>query len=199
MIKKIGNSFDAFVFRSFDKLQEILDQLKKSQGGLPGEVYTSFKKSINAARLYLKTSFSRNLQMHSEIESHCVARAVSDPKNSEFQKQCFQSHSKRCQECDNLQDLLKSFIGLLRSKRSDFQEDLDFIEAEYEVNMAHERIWNHQCHLVRTWIQEARWAELQASMSPYVALVTSDWAMKWEPRWHHEMNSQWYAKKGLYT
>ena len=134
--------------------------------------------------------------MHSEVASHCVGRACSDPSKPQFKNQCPGNHTEPCESCNNLQDLFRAFKGLLYQKRREFRDDFDFIEAEYEINLAKERIWDHQCHIVRTWIQNSEWSEMLSTMEPGVALVTSDWAMKFEPALHREMTTEWYGKKG---
>lgn len=191
------DSTQELAMRSFDKLQEILDQLKGMGEGLDEAVYKSFKDCINSSRLYLKTSYGRNLAMHSEVASHCVGRACSDPSKPQYKNKCpAGSHTKPCESCDNLRDLFRAIKGLLYQKRRDFKDDFDFIEAEYEINLANERIWDHQCHIVRTWIQNSEWSEMLATLEPGVALVTSDWAMKFEPALYREMTTEWYGKKG---
>ena len=183
--------------RSFTKLHEILDQLKETRGGLEREVEASFRKSIDSGRLYLKTNYYRNLAFHSEVKSHCVGLACSDndPKAPEFAHQCFGSHSKSCEHCDNLQDLFEAFMGLLQRKRSDFVDDMDFIEAEHEVNEANERVWAYRQHIVRTWIQQVKWTDILNTLGPGTAMVTSDWAMKFEPKRWMETQLEWYGKK----
>ena len=183
--------------RSFDKLQEILDQIKGSEKGLDEAIYKNFKDCINSSKLYLKTSYGRNLSMHSEIASHCVGFACSDPSNPEYKNTCPGSHTQRCEHCDNIRDLFRAFRGLLHMKKSSFKEPIDFVEAEYEVNLANERVWEHQCHIVRTWIQSFEWSDMLTKMDPGIALVTSDWAMKYEPLLFREMQVEWYGKKGI--
>ena len=164
--------------RSFDKLQEILDQMKSSEKGLDEAIYKNFKECINSSRLYLKTSYGRNLSMHSEIASHCVGLACSDPSNPEYKNHCNGSHTKTCEQCENMRDLFRAFHGLLDMKKSCFKEEIDFDEALYELNLANERVWDHQCHIVRTWIQSSEWSDMLSTMPQGTSMVTLDWAMK---------------------
>ena len=57
---------------------------------------------------------------------------------------------------------------------------LALLLANDELNLAKERIWDYQCHIVRTWIQSSEWGDMLATMDPGTAMVTSDWAMKYE-------------------
>ena len=87
-------------------------------------------------------------------------------------------------------------MGLLRSKRTCFEDELDFIESEYEIEEAYARIHAYQCHLVRTWVQQSQWSDLSTSMGPNTGLLVADWAMKFEPMYHNECASEWFGKKG---
>ena len=181
--------------RSFQKLHEILDSLKDTRGGIEKEEYESLKKCIDSSKLYLKSSYYRNLSMHSPIASHCVSRACSS-KEEEFKQTCPSDHTETCEHCMNIRDLFRSFLGLLKKKRPDFDDDFNYVESEHEVNLANERVMAYQNHILRTWIQNAKWNDLLYNLKPGVAMVTSDWAMKKEPEWYREMNAEWYGKKG---
>ena len=192
------DSTQELAMRAFQKLQDILDQIRGNGVGLDEAVYKNFKDCINSSRLYLKTSYARNLAMHSEVASHCVGRACSDPSNQEYKNHCNGTHTKTCEHCEGIRDLFRAFKGLLYEKKSNFNK-FDFEEAEYELNLANYHVWEHQCHIVRTWIQNSEWSDMLSTMDPGIALVTSDWAMKYEPLLFRETQTEWFGKKGIYN
>ena len=148
--------------RAFQKLHKILDKLRDTKNSISVEVYDNLKKCIDSSKMYLKTTFFRNLKQHSNIKSHCVGMACSDPNNDECKEYCFDDdldegiHPDFCPHCENIREMFRAFSGLVTSKQKDFEDGLDYVEALHEVNEANELIFEYQRHLVRTWIQQSR-------------------------------------------
>ena len=115
-----------------------------------------------------------------------------------YKNHCNGTHTKTCEHCEGIRDLFRAFKGLLYEKKSNFNK-FDFEEAEYELNLANYHVWEHQCHIVRTWIQNSEWSDMLSTMDPGIALVTSDWAMKYEPLLFRETQTEWFGKKGIYN
>ena len=163
--------------RSFEDLVCITKDLK--QYGLPKEHSDDLISCIAASKTYLKLYYKGNLDIHSDIASHCVSYALSDQESKEFNVYCPEGdeHNKKCSHCEAINDLFQSIRGVVKKYHGQ-KTSLEFREMLHKIEQASQNIYDYRGHIVRTLAQSFEWDKLREEVKPNVAFATLDWAMK---------------------
>uniref|UniRef100_A0AC34FQ37 C2H2-type domain-containing protein n=1 Tax=Panagrolaimus sp. ES5 TaxID=591445 RepID=A0AC34FQ37_9BILA len=93
---------------AFDKLAEVVTRWYEKQL-VEADTAASLKKRLQQGQNYLRTDFKVNLALHSNVLSHCLRFALSDPTDSAFQQQCLpeERHLTLCDRCEALHNVLQ--------------------------------------------------------------------------------------------
>ena len=176
----------------------IVDNLEK--GGLGRQWCTEVKRKLRDAKRYLKTDY----RVHCNPEEaacpdHCRKYALSDEQDPDFQERCSHQHSKTCDDCQNLRNVLDGVEGQIRGSSwnpysSEQQEDLI-----YDFKQARTDIFQWKAHIVRSVNQEAAKQDQLKTIAnnPESVLVVMGWAMKFLQIRYREKQSDWYGKRGF--
>lgn len=180
--RKLQGGINPFVDEAsvaFMKMRESLDKLIEVLP--PGPQATSAKElhhSINAAEEYIKHYFVLHLSLDSDIKSHCLSHALSDPECDSLQKECSKLHDKRCQQCDSIQKIFMALQGLVNLAKQYELGDLVGEEIQYDLDRAQEKVYALKCHLMRAHVQNLQFDQWFHSRDTETVFVTIDWAMK---------------------
>lgn len=130
---------------------------------------------------------------------HCRSFALSDEQDTDFQESCTHEHSKTCDDCWNLRNVLdevkNQISGSSWNPYSNEQRD----DLMYDFMQARTDILQWKAHILRSVNQEAAKQD-QLGMIPNnatYALIVMDWAMKFLQLKYREKQSDSYGNKGL--
>ena len=182
---------------AFETLVKIIDNIERS--GDESYWAIDLKTKLSESKCYLKT----NYKVHCKEESspcadHCRFYSLSDPTCKEFFRNCDHAHDMRCDQCNQLTKVLSDIEERVRKQENssffskEQQEDLlyDFYEARQDI-------WEWKAHVMRSENQERAKQEAIKIIDKSTALVTMDWAMKFQCQKYREKQSEWFGKRGL--
>ena len=182
----------------FQMVEMIVDNLEK--GGLERQWCTGVKRKLRDAKRYLKTHYCVHCNPEeAACPDHCRKYALSEEKDPDFQERCSHQHSKTCDDCQNLRNVLDEVEGQIRGSSwnpysSEQQKDLI-----YDFKQARTDIFQWKAHIVRSVNQEAAKQD-QLEMianNPESVLVVMNLAIKFLQLRYREKKSDWYGKRGL--
>ena len=107
------NYFAANASEAFDQIVRVINELHISS-----VEEKCLVANLKRARQYLKSDYKVHITRESPISDHCLACALSDPKETDFQERPHQ-HSHFCDECDNLRYTLNEIEGHIRHSFDD--------------------------------------------------------------------------------
>ena len=81
--------------------------------------------------IYIHNIFSQQVHVveESPIADHCMAYALSEPRDSSLTQKCNHTHRVHCAQCDTLQIVLNEILNFVQ--QTSFQSDDDRDEAIY--------------------------------------------------------------------
>lgn len=92
--------------------------------------------------------------------------------------------------------MLSYFIFSIISIIGDVPADI-ISDFKIDVENAQQKIYDWQCHILRTVNQDMSRTSLLESLTTHQCLIVMDWAMKFLPMSFREKQSDWYAQKGI--
>lgn len=131
----------------------------------------------------------------SPIADHCMAYALSDPRDSSFRQKCQHIHEEHCPECDELNSVLDEIHRFVEEASFKSKDDSD--EAVFVVKHSKEMIQAWKAHQLRTVRQDESRLQILRQLDTDSVLITQDWAMKFLPRKYRESQSDWFGKRGI--
>ncbi|PAV72475.1 hypothetical protein WR25_23886 [Diploscapter pachys] len=175
-----------------------------------GEIDEDTKKDLHHRILelyaYLRTQFKQRIKLYSQISDHCALRALSDPINHHYRRNCYDApnnmhnHKIRCDACEEVKTTLKMLETLVGKWVKEAQNDpvrlKDMLNRQTVVKRAIKKILEYKAHVVRAWYSEYERRELVASLTAGTAFVTCDYAQRWLAQYHRERQSDYYGKSG---
>jgi hypothetical protein len=105
---------------------------------------------LNTFKNYLKYEFRSNISLFDECPYHCLAYALSDPKDAAFRLQCQHTHSKVCTACETLNNLRGQYAAAAE-KISDPEMKR---ELHHEMETAFSYIEEYRSHILRSVNQD---------------------------------------------
>ena len=133
------------------------------------------QKCINTAQTYIRSRFTYNISMESEVLSHCVKHSLSEdeavdvkgkPKDpyGHYSEPCTLEHSAHsCPQCDNLYHIFNALeSALLRTHKRGLSVD-DYEEMDYDLSQAKLKITHYIKHLMRAFAQNYDWDNMVAN------------------------------------
>ena len=166
----------------FGHLKSTVKKLSQMNGGLSVQEHDQLLKCIQTGHSYMRTHFAYNIEMESQVASHCVKCAISDPSNTVFADRCSITHSATCHQCDNLSSIfiaLRTCINRLKSGNGPHLVLNECQDLEYDVKQAEKAIFHYRHHLLRSYAQTSDWDTLMHEMKPDTCFIIQDWNMKW--------------------
>ena len=148
---------------------------------------------VNHLRCLL-THFQVHVVESSTVADHCRNYALSDPKDSDFQRHCGHLHNESCAQCSQLQEVLDTLESECSSVPCN-NEDKE--EMMYVLKQANNSISSWKAHQLRSVHQAEAKSSVLAQLDSKSVFLVQDWAMKYMPRKFWEAQSDWFAKRGL--
>ena len=130
----------------------------------------------------------------SEVPDHCRIYALSDPSNAEFQGSCEYLHNESCEQCYELQEVLRTIEDECSSALSSAEDQADM---QHTIKQARDDIISWNVHQLRSVHQAEAKHSVLAKLDSRSVMLVQDWAMKYMPRKYREAQSDWFAKRGL--
>ncbi len=175
------NPYQEAAQRSFKDLLSVVHTLREN--GLDDETGKAMEAAVNIANSYIHSHFRYNLGMESEVATHCVSFALSDPtcQDDEYRRACSIEHSRRCLHCDAVQEIFKRLVTGLEVCKANFTDEVAVEKCSFAIEKAEEKINEYIMHAIRAFGQNYLWQELRLRVEPdpeTVVFATSDFAMK---------------------
>ena len=149
---------------------------------------------------WLIDKFTDFVQVHiteaSEVADHCVAHALSDPREEKFCHTCNHLHNHVCCSCEGLKSVVSSIQVALNYQTVTLAVD-ERDDLMYACQQAIQVINAWKAHQLRSLRQDKCRIEVLQELNPNEVLVTQDWAMKFLPQKYRETQADWFGKRGL--
>ena len=128
------------------------------------------------------------------IPDHCIAYALSDPKDVHLCNDCDHNHDDSCSQCE----LLKAALTEIRDAISEAQLSQDERDdLSYTFTQSVQAIESWKAHQIRSLQQDKARITVLERLDETSVLITQDWAMKWLPQKYRETQADWFGKRGL--
>ena len=183
---------------AFETLERVVEELQKA--GASPEWGDNIKEKLNQAKRYLKTDYKVHCKEESSpCADHCRVFSLSDANDEAFKQECEHPHSLQCDMCENLKSVLEEIELSLKNESQTIcfysqeqQEDIlyDFLQAK-------KHIFDWKAHILRSENQDLAKQDVLKSLDETSALITMDWAMKFQCQKYREKQSEWFGKRGL--
>ena len=177
---------------------ETLQELQKA--GANTEWSVKIKERLNQGKRYLKTDYKVHCKEDSSpCADHCRVFALSDESDNAFKQECEHPHYLQCDLCEDLKSVLEEIEICLKNESQsisfyskEHQEDIvyDFLQAK-------KYIFDWKAHILRSENQDLAKQDVLRSLDATSALITMDWAMKFQCQKYREKQSEWFGKRGL--
>ncbi len=141
----------------------------------------------------MKTDFKLHVKISSQVATHCLSWALSDPDNQQYQSHgTDHEHNYRCPHCI----AFKSGVNDVKVELLSLDWEADFLnEVLYLLDNADLDIVKWVAHQIRTVYQDKVKADILGNLQPGKEVyIIVDWAMKWLPRKGRETQYDWYGK-----
>ena len=183
---------------AFDTIEGVVDELEKA--GADPEWSGNVKEKLNDGKKYLKTNYKVHCKEDgSPCADHCRVFALSDPSDEAFKQECGHQHNLQCDMCEGLKLVVEEIELSLQNEKgtlcfysTEQREDLlyDFLQAK-------KHIFDWKAHILRSENQDQAKQDVLRSLDETSALITMDWAMKFQCQKYREKQSEWFGKRGL--
>ena len=183
---------------AFDTIEKVVDELEKA--GVDPEWAMNVKEKLDDGKKYLKTNYKVHCKEDgSPCADHCRVFTLSDSSIEEFEHKCSHQHNLQCDMCESLKSVVEEIEislhdeqGTLRFYSTEQQEDLlyDFLQAK-------KHILDWKAHILRSENQDQAKQHVLRSLDETSALITMDWAMKFQCQKYREKQAEWFGKRGL--
>ena len=114
----------------------------------------------------------------SEVPDHCRIYALSDPRNAEFRSSCDHLHNESCEQCYELQEVLRTIEDECSSVLSSAEDQAD---VQHTIKQARDDIISWKAHQLRSVHQAEAKHSVLAKLDSRSVLLVQDWAMKYIP------------------
>ncbi|XP_068721563.1 uncharacterized protein [Montipora capricornis] len=151
----------------------------------------SVRKSLRGLDYISAEGSSACTSWRSQIPDHCLAFALSDPKEEAFQNKCDHTHKECCQSCEEL----KCTLNLVEDSIKSLPEKDD--DLLYSYSQAVQAINSWKAHLLRSVQQDKARTDVFNTLDEKSVLITQDWAMKFLPQKYRETQAYWFGKRGI--
>lgn len=180
--------------QGINQLEKISYQLLEK--GLGSEWQKQILRELKSLKNYLKGDYKLHISESSECADHCIAFALSDPKNPEFSQPCQHSHTKICENCNKIEELSVKFNEAI-NEGSQFYSEEEKDDISHDVKTAFNFIRAWKSHILRSVNQDRARQDVLNKITDTEVFVTQDFAMKFIPRKFKETQKEWFAKRGI--
>jgi len=189
--------------KAFDELKSQVRKWEKD-GYLSSEEAATVEHHLLESQQYLETNFKSLLVENTGSASHCIMNALSDPNNEAFQVRSDHNHTFVFHRDIKLNNVLNT----IEIKAEEIWRNLedtngpDNLETKSASRRLHiiqenlEYIEKMRKHILRAVYSEKTREKLTDNLYDGEALVTADWAQKYEPIYHRERQDQYFGKRG---
>ena len=190
-----------FSFDALETVEKTIDQLDiegetktKLKGNMQVQIFfyivVNVTRIIQSLKRFLKFDFKSSIEdQSSSCGFHCEEFALSQAKKSEYSEDCScPDHTNICSGCTNQ-------VQAFTSIRDNLVNMGDrWLLHKFEI--AAKDVNEYKKHIVRAIHQDRAKADTMRKLSPHVALILFDYAMKFLPQKYREAQSDLFAKKG---
>lgn len=182
----------------FETLDKVVEELQKA--GANPEWIGNIKERLNQGKKYLKTDYKVHCKEDSSLcADHCRVFALRDENNDDFKQECEHPHSIQCDSRENLKSVVEEIETCLKNETQsvsfygkEHQEDI-----AYDLLQAKQHKFDWKAHILRFGNQDLAKQDVLRSLDVTSALITMDWAMKFQCQKYREKQSEWFGKRGL--
>ncbi|EFP05927.1 hypothetical protein CRE_04967 [Caenorhabditis remanei] len=208
--------FIAYGMQGFEDMHRVVD------GWLAEELFsqslTQLKTALFEVAQYYRTDYRLHIKSQSRVADHCASFALSDPSDKRLSSPCSSdphkhSHDLKCDRCqhvnstlEKLRDYAEEFLldsreALKTADESTKQNIQAILERREDDKKVIERsiayVHEMKKHLLRAAFTSQEREKIISGLKDNEALVTLDFAQKFLPKFHRELQSQYYGKKGV--
>ena len=184
---------------AFKTLDKVVEELQKA-GASPVWI-VNIKERLNQGEKYLKTDYKVHYKEDSSpCRDHCRVFALSDEKNDDFKQECEHPHSLQCDVCENLKSVVEEIQTCVKNE----SQSIQFYGKEHQEDIIYDdflqtkkHIFDWKAHILRSENQDPAKQDVLRSLDATSALITMDWAMKFQCQKFREKQSEWFGKRGL--
>ena len=169
------NSVHESAMLGFDTLKQLLIEIKAT---ISQEQFDNLNKVLDTLKLYLKATFSGNLQFESDIAAHCVSHLCSDSQKDCFSNQCQIQHTNKCPFCEQLNETMDIFMALVTNHVETLEDEIKIDQLLEDVEQALKNIMKYKMDLVKAWIQRYEFQRKFEMLDETCVYITMDWSMK---------------------
>ncbi|XP_015770410.1 PREDICTED: uncharacterized protein LOC107348864 [Acropora digitifera] len=176
--------------KAFDDLISMVPKLRSEDRTCISQLQRVLKES----KQYIKADYKVHASSYGTIPDHCIAYALSDPKDVHLRNDCDHNHDDSCSQCE----LLKAALTEIRDAISEAQLSQDERDdLSYTFTQSVQAIESWKAHQIRSLQQDKARITVLERLDETSVLITQDWAMKWLPQKYRETQADWFGKRGL--
>ena len=182
------------------QLLKLLKELLTSSKSASPEWGAHTKEKLDQAKRYLKTDYKVHCKEESRpCADHCRVFALSDANDEAFKQDCAHWHNLQCDMCESL----KSVVHEIEVSVKNENQTISFYSQEeqedilYDFVQAKNHIFDWRAHILRSENQDLAKQDVLKSLDETSALITMDWAMKFQCQKYREKQSEWFGKRAL--
>ncbi|MCP3662528.1 MAG: hypothetical protein GY696_08550 [Gammaproteobacteria bacterium] len=153
-------------------------------------------QELRNTKKFLKTEFSQTLTTKSEFACHCSTYALSDPEEKLYQTVCNHPHTKICNGCEQLGQLLMSIRKEMDNPDLKWQSQHQKPDLVIDMEAAASAIEEWRAHLLRAFHHSLAKSEFLDTMTECQAYIIMDWATKFLPARFREKQIDFFGKRG---
>ena len=170
--------------KAIDNIAGVISKLRMF--GLEEEKAERLNEVMISANQHLKFEIKGHLATESKCIDHCTVFSLSDPNSQEFRGKCNHEHCEGCSHCSIVEKSLIEVTDTFESMTS-IPSDL-VAEMNHDITRSKEQILAWKAHCVRTVHQDQAKQDALCNMKPHQALIVMDFAMKFLPVKHRDIN-----------
>ena len=120
-------------------------------------------------------------------------------RNKAFKQECEYPHSLQCDMCENLKSVLEEIEVSLKNESQTicFYSQEQQEDILYDYLQAKKHIFDWKAHILRSENQDLAKQDVLKSLDETSALISMDWAMKFQCQKYREKQSEWFGNRGL--
>lgn len=145
--------------------------------------------ALERGKRYIKTTYPTHCSEDSDIASHNINFALSDPKKNELQAE----HENPDEVCEDCFQLCKSMSDV-RKLAEKFEADEDIM---YDINVAIKSVQEYICHILRDVQQRKAKEWCMENLDDETAFWLKDFCQKILPTQFREGQQNYFGKKGM--
>ena len=154
----------------------------------------SLLQRIKRLTRYMKLEYKMNCSKPCHlVSSHCTCWGISDPLKKQLSVDCKSSHTKSCQECENVLDVF-TILKEYGDRETDAEHRADIF---YDISVIEEDVMFYMKHILRDCQQDKSKQSILKDLSDEDIYWIKDWSQKILPKKFREPQRDYFGKKGI--